>query len=93
MAGLRIKANFTSDGLDKVGMGKANIGIYKWRRMETRTMYQKIYHKQESQVVRRKVTKQIRDHLMSKDETHTDMYNPNPTQRDDTKIECTEPIK
>jgi len=74
VAGLRSKTNFTSDLFVKVGVGKTDIGIDKWRRMETRATYQTFYHKQEKQVVRRKVTKKIRDHLMAKDTKHEDRH-------------------
>ena len=35
VAGLRSKANFTTDLFVKFGVGKTDIGIDKWRRMET----------------------------------------------------------
>ena len=53
---------------------KSRIGKMKSMRIKAREKYQQEYHKSSTQIQRRKISKQIRAHLMGTDEKHNERH-------------------
>ena len=67
MCVIRSSEHFNSDIFTKIGVKDTKVSILKQHKLKKRSEYQKAYHKTDKQVLRRKVTKQVRAHLIGKD--------------------------
>ena len=88
VCGIRSSEHFNSDIFTKIGVKDTKVSILKQHKLKKRSEYQMKYHNSDKQILRRKVTKQVRAHLIGKDEKKSTRHKTNkmkPTEVSITK--------